>query len=93
MFLAIYYQKIIDRESPKRGITELKYIDPRKIKKIREIRKKRPDNPLPSQLANNLSIIDEFVEKHAKEGDNSGNSRNGDYPKTLKTSHKFCKGR
>ena len=58
----LYYQKIIDRESPKRGITELKYIDPRKIKKIREIRKKRPDNPLPSQLANNLSIIDEFVE-------------------------------
>jgi hypothetical protein len=58
----LYYQKIIDRESPKRGITELKYIDPRKIKKIREIRKKRPDNPLPSQLANNLAIIDEFVE-------------------------------
>ena len=24
-------------------------------------------------------------EKHAKEGENSGNSRNGDYPKTLKT--------
>lgn len=24
-------------------------------------------------------------EKHSKEGDNSGNSRNGDYPKTLKT--------
>jgi len=25
-------------------------------------------------------------EKHSKEGNNSGNSRNGDYPKTLKTS-------
>ena len=24
-------------------------------------------------------------EKHSKEGENSGNSRNGDYPKTLKT--------
>ena len=24
-------------------------------------------------------------EKHSNEGDNSGNSRNGDYPKTLKT--------
>ena len=58
----IFYQKIIDRESPKKGITELKYIDPRKIKKIREIRKKRPDNPLPSQLANNLAVIDEYVE-------------------------------
>ena len=29
----IYYQKIIDRTSPTLGITELKYIDPRKIKK------------------------------------------------------------
>src|SRR5210317_2303476 len=37
----IFYQKVIDRESPKKGITELKYIDPRKIKKIREVRKKR----------------------------------------------------
>ena len=27
-------------------------------------------------------------EKHAKEGDNSGNSRNGDYPKTLKGTSK-----
>ena len=35
----IYYQKIIDRTSPTLGITELKYIDPRKIKKIREVRK------------------------------------------------------
>ncbi len=38
----IYYHKIIDRESPIKGITELRYIDPRKIKKIREIKKGRP---------------------------------------------------
>ena len=38
----IYYHKIIDRESPVKGITELRYIDPRKIKKIREIKKGRP---------------------------------------------------
>jgi len=37
----IYFQKIIDRDNPKNGITELKYIDPRKIKKIREVRKKK----------------------------------------------------
>ena len=35
----IYYQKVINRENPKEGITELKYLDPRKIKKVREIRK------------------------------------------------------
>ncbi len=38
----IYYHKVIDRESPVKGITELRYIDPRKIKKIREIKKGRP---------------------------------------------------
>jgi hypothetical protein len=37
----IFYQKIIDRETPKNGITELRYIDPRKIKKVRELKKMR----------------------------------------------------
>ena len=57
----IFYQKIIDRDNPKKGITELKYIDPRKIKKIREVRKKRPDVPSPSAL-NSLAVVDEYVE-------------------------------
>ena len=30
----IYYQKMIDRNSPTLNITELKYIDPRKIKRL-----------------------------------------------------------
>ena len=54
----IYYHKVIDRESPVKGITELRYIDPRKIKKVREVRKKRPDGPTP----HGLSIIDDFQE-------------------------------
>ena len=57
----IFYQKIIDRENPRSGITELKYIDPRKVKKIREVRKKRPDVPSPSAL-NSLAVVDEYVE-------------------------------
>ena len=57
----IFYQKIIDRDNPKKGITELKYIDPRKIKKIREVRKKRPDVPSPSSL-NSLAVVDEYIE-------------------------------
>ena len=54
----IYYHKIIDRNAPVKGITELKYIDPRKVKKIREIRKKRPEGSGP----NMLSVVDEYVE-------------------------------
>ena len=54
----VYYHKVIDRESPRTGITELRYIDPRKIKKVREVRKKRPDGPMP----HGLTIVDEFEE-------------------------------
>ena len=54
----MYYHKVIDRESPRKGITELRYIDPRKIKKVREVRKKRPDGP----TQHGLSIIDDFQE-------------------------------
>ena len=54
----IYYHKIIDRNAPVKGITELKYIDPRKVKKIREIRKKRPEGAGPNMLA----VVDEYVE-------------------------------
>jgi len=39
----IYYHKVIDKKEPRIGITELRYIDPRKIKKVREVIKDRPD--------------------------------------------------
>jgi len=32
----LFYHKVIDLENPKKGITELRYIDPLKIKKIRQ---------------------------------------------------------
>jgi len=35
----IYYHKIVDKDNLKDGIQELRFIDPRKIKKIREIKK------------------------------------------------------
>jgi hypothetical protein len=54
----IYFQKIIDTETGKKGITELKYIDPRKIKKIREVRKRRPDGVAPSAT----NLVDETME-------------------------------
>ena len=37
----IYFHKVIDPTSPRKGLTELRYIDPRKIKKVREVKKKR----------------------------------------------------
>ena len=46
----LFYHKIIDKDSPRLGISEVRYIDPRKIKKIREIRKQRTDG-MPSSFA------------------------------------------
>ena len=37
----IYYHKVIDAKAPRKGIKELRYIDPRKIKKVREQRKEK----------------------------------------------------
>ena len=55
----IFYQKLIDRNSTTKGITELKYLDPRKIKRIREVRKKRPEGVTGPNM---LTVVDEFVE-------------------------------
>ena len=51
----LYYQKVIDMQNPKKGITEMRMIDPRKIRKVRDIRKEK--------LPNGIEIvksIDEF---------------------------------
>jgi len=33
----LFYHKVIDSQSPRKGIQQLRYIDPRKIKKVREV--------------------------------------------------------
>jgi len=41
----LYYHVVIDEKNPQMGIKELRYIDPRKIRKVKEIqRKKLPNN-------------------------------------------------
>lgn len=37
----LYYHAIIDEAEPKRGIVELRYVDPRKIRKVRETKRKK----------------------------------------------------
>ena len=39
----LFYHKVIDRKNPKRGVMELRYIDPRKIRKVKEIKKENKD--------------------------------------------------
>ena len=40
----LYYQAVIDKTDPRLGIQELRYIDPRKIRKVREVKKKKQQN-------------------------------------------------
>ena len=37
----IYYHVVVDEKKPKDGIQELRYIDPRKIRKVREVKKEK----------------------------------------------------
>jgi len=37
----IYFHKVIDTAKPKQGLTDIRYIDPRKIKKVRHINKEK----------------------------------------------------
>lgn len=39
----LYYHVIIDEKKPSKGIIEVRYIDPRNIKKIREVKKEKGD--------------------------------------------------
>jgi hypothetical protein len=51
----LFYHKVIDPDNPTKGLIELRYIDPRKIRKITEIDQKRPEQlrnlPLNQQLS------------------------------------------
>lgn len=51
----LYYHVMIDPEAPKDGIQELRYIDPRKIRKVREIKKDK-----------DLSSVAQVVKKTAE---------------------------
>lgn len=46
----IYYHAIIDDKAPQEGVQELRYIDPRKIRKIREVIK----TPIPGQAVDGV---------------------------------------
>lgn len=50
----LYYHVMIDPDSPKDGIQELRYIDPRKIRKVREI-KKTKDLSTTAQVVRNAA--------------------------------------
>ena len=51
----VYFHKVIDLENPKEGIKDIRYIDPRKIRKVREVKKEK--NPSGVQM---VKSVDEY---------------------------------
>ena len=56
----LYYHVIVDDKDPKAGIKELRYIDPRKIRKVREVAKKRIDASAASGDASITKTVNEY---------------------------------
>ena len=68
----IYYHVVVNDKDPKSGIQELRYIDPRKIRKVREVKKERdpisglptakvPDSPQQRSFKGTLVFINALV--------------------------------
>lgn len=56
----LYYHVIIDENNPKNGIRELRYIDPRKIRKVRTVKKKGVADNVPlNQMSNEYFIYND----------------------------------
>jgi len=51
----LYYHVIIDESKPNKGIIELRYIDPRNIKKVREVKKEKNDKGITIE-----KLVDEY---------------------------------
>jgi hypothetical protein len=70
----LYYHVVIDDKNPKEGIKELRYIDPRKIRKVREVQKKRAGNVVTEPVI--TKVINEYYIFNDK-GFNYGNKAVG----------------
>jgi len=69
----IYYHKIIDPKNPRKGIKEVRYIDPRKIKKVREAKK-----DLDSKTGMDMvKKVDDFYLYNDKGWDQQGGTTSG----------------
>jgi len=60
----LYFHVIIDEEHPIDGIQEIRYIDPRKIRKVREVTRKPIQGPSAAQLGGTDVTMPEVVNEY-----------------------------
>jgi hypothetical protein len=81
----LYYHVVVDEKNTKDGIKEIRYIDPRKIRKIREVQRRRirgTDNPADTTVTKTVNEYFIFNDK----GFNYGNKAVGPSTTGLKIS-------
>jgi hypothetical protein len=70
----LYYHIVIDENNPKDGIKEIRYVDPRKIRKVREVQRKRirgTDNPADTTVTKTVNEYFIFNDKGFNVGNKS----------------------
>lgn len=73
----LYFHVVIDENNPKDGIKELRYVDPRKIRKIREVSKRRARGGDPTQSSAVLTKTENEYYIFNDKGFNYGNKAVG----------------
>ena len=72
----LFYHKVIDPKNPKGGLIDLRYIDPRKIRKVTEYEEKKPDQlrgmDLNTQLTQRAASYFLYNPKGLKNSTNQG---------------------
>ena len=71
----LYYHVMIDEKNPQLGIQELRFVDPRKIRKVREVQKKKAKNNEPTEITIS-KVVNEYYIFNDK-GFNFGNKAVG----------------
>lgn len=55
----MYFHAIIDEEEPSKGLIELRYIDPRKIRKVREVKKEKKGNAVITKVVREFYVYND----------------------------------
>ena len=82
----IFYHKVIDKKNPRQGITALKYVDPTKIKKVREVKKEKD----PKTGVDVVKNITEYYVYNEKGLAHAGYGGTGQGIKIAKDSVTYC---
>ena len=87
----LYYYCIVDPKNPEAGIQQLRYIDPRKIKKVREVKKVKPDEKSGTQAVSLTRTVQEYYIYSEKGFSGNNNLQNTTFDNNASVGIKIAK--